>query len=83
MTPEQRKALKLRDLRDHVFLDGQIPWKWAFAAYVALAAICMGVTPQLFPGTKAYYILIGEALVILKCLLQTLHPKSYSVLVFM
>ena len=72
MTAEQRKALRLRDLRDHVFMKGQIPTKWALAAYVGLAAICMGVTPQLFPGVKAYYILIGAA-----CLLVMINGISF------
>ena len=60
MTPEQRRVRKLRDLQDYVFLQGQIPTWVALSAYVALAAICMGVAPQLFPGVKAYYVLIGE-----------------------
>ena len=62
MTPEQRRVRKLRDLQDYVFLQGQIPTWVALSAYVALAAICMGVAPQLFPGVKAYYVLIGKLL---------------------
>lgn len=62
MTPEERHEFKLRQLRDHVFLNGQIPTKIALACYVGMAAICMGVTPKLFPGVKAYYVLIGMAL---------------------
>lgn len=57
---EERQACKLQALQDHVFLQGQIPWKYAAAMYVALAAICIGVTPQLFPGVKAYYVLVGK-----------------------
>ena len=62
MTEVERSQRRLRDLRDHVFTNGQFPWQYALAAYVALAAISMGVCPQLFPGVKAYYILIGEPL---------------------
>lgn len=60
LTEEELHQKKLQDLRDRIFLEGQIPWKWAVAAYVALAAITTGVTPQLFPGVKAYYIVIGQ-----------------------
>ncbi len=60
MTPEQRRLRKLRDLQDYIFLNGQIPTWVAISMYVALAAISMGVAPQLFPGVKAYYVLIGE-----------------------
>ena len=68
MTPEEQHELKLRNLRDYIFLNGQIPTKIALALYVALAAVCMGVTPQLFPGVKAYYVLIGT------------HPQSHFLL---
>ena len=62
MTPEERYEHKLRGLRDYVFLNGQIPTKIALGIYVAIAAVCMGVTPKLFPGVKVYYVLIGELL---------------------
>ena len=68
MTPEERYEHKLRALRDYVFLNGQIPTKIALAIYVGIAAVCMGVTPQLFPGVKVYYVLIGK-FALLKCLL--------------
>ena len=64
MTEQQKYQVRLRDLRDYVFLNGQIPWKFAAAMYVALAAISVGVAPQLFPGTKAYYLLIGTPLIL-------------------
>ena len=60
MTPEERSEHKLRGLRDYVFLKGQIPTKIALGIYVGIAAVCMGVTPKLFPGVKVYYVLIGE-----------------------
>ena len=59
MTPEERHESKLRQLRDFIFLKGQIPTKIALGVYVAIAAVCMGVAPKLFPGVKAYYVLIG------------------------
>ena len=66
MTPEERYEHKLRGLRDYVFLKGQIPTKIALGTYVAIAAVCMGVTPKLFPGVKVYYVLIGEQLTALQ-----------------
>ena len=60
LTAEERHVRKLRALREYVFTQGQFPIWLAAAMYVALAAICMGVAPQLFPGVKAYYVLIGK-----------------------
>jgi OPT family oligopeptide transporter len=59
LTEEQLYVKKLTALRDFVFMKDSINWKIAIGGYVALAAICIGVCPQLFPGVKAYYVLVA------------------------
>lgn len=50
VTPEE--ALRVRNLRDKVFMTNAIPNWVAVVSYVCLAAISIGVTPQLWPGVK-------------------------------
>ncbi|KAK9803708.1 hypothetical protein WJX73_003954 [Symbiochloris irregularis] len=49
--PEE--LVRIRDLRDKAFMAGAIPQWVGWTAYACLAAISIGVTPQLWPGVKA------------------------------
>lgn len=40
-------------------MAGAIPQWVAWTAYACLAAISIGVTPQLWPGVKAYYMVVA------------------------
>lgn len=62
MTASQRQERKLRDLRDFIFLNGQFPEWIAYIIYGALVVIALGVIPQLFPGVKAYQVLVAYIL---------------------
>ena len=56
------EQLRVRNMRDKVFMTDVIPLWVAASAYATLAAISIGVMPQLWPGVKAYYVLVAYIL---------------------
>ena len=58
VSPEE--ALRIRNLRDKVFMMNAIPAWMAWTAYACLAGISIGVTPQLWPGTKVRLRALGQ-----------------------
>lgn len=56
------EQLRIRAMRDKVFMTNVVPNWVAAAAYVVVAAISIGVMPSLWPGVKAHYVLIAYIL---------------------
>lgn len=52
VTPDE--ALRVRNLRDKVFMTDAMPTWAAWTAYICLAAVSIGVTPQIWPGVKVW-----------------------------
>ncbi len=56
------EQLRIRALRDKVFMKDAIPTWVALTGYVVVAALAIGIMPQLWPGVKAYYVLVAYIL---------------------